>query len=91
MLITYNDMPTSWHSTHQKCKGTEHKEDLDVFHIATASAEAELYAAADAVKACLHMRYIGQELNIALDPITTLQVDATAAIGKIQGPRGGGK
>jgi len=91
MLVTYNDMPISWHSKHQKCKGTAHKEDLDLFHIATASAEAELYAAADAVKACLHLRYIGQELNIALDPITTLQVDATAAIGKIQGPRGGGK
>ena len=26
-----------------------------------------------------------------MGPIITLQVDATAAIGKIQGPRGGGK
>ena len=71
MLVTYNARPISWHSKHQKCKGTAHKEGLDLFHVATASAEAELYAAADAVKACLHLRYIGQELNIAMDPITT--------------------
>ena len=46
----YNGMPVYWHSKHQKCKGTAHQ-DLDDFHIATASAEAELYAAADAMKA----------------------------------------
>lgn len=90
-LVLYNDMPVLWYSKHQKCKGTSHQEDLDTFHIATASAEAELYAAADALKASLHLRYIGQELSIEMGAVVTLQVDATAAIGKIQGPRGGGK
>ena len=89
-VFMYSDMPVYWHSKHQKCKGTEHQ-DLDDFHIATASAEAELYAAADAMKAAQHLRYIGEELCIDMGPIITLQVDATAAIGKIQGPRGGGK
>ena len=90
-VCMYNDMPVSWYSKHQKCKGTSHKEELSTFHIATASGEAELYAAADAVKASQHLRYVGEELSIKMGRIIVMLVDATAAIGKVQGPRGGGK
>ena len=90
-VCMYNGMPVSWYSKHQKCKGTSHKEELSTFHIATASGEAELYAAADAVKASQHLRYVGEELSIKMGRIIVMLVDATAAIGKVQGPRGGGK
>ena len=84
-VCMYNDMPVSWYSKHQKCKGTSHKEELSTFHIATASGEAELYAAADAVKASQHLRYVGEELSIKMGRIIVMLVDATAAIGKVQG------
>ena len=43
-------------SKFQKCKGTSFDEDmeLDDFYISTASAEAELHAAADTLKLALH-------------------------------------
>ena len=50
-----------------------------------------MYAAADAVKASQHMRYVGEELNIKMGRMIIMLVDATAAIGKVQGPCGGGK
>ena len=75
----------------QKCKGTAHQEGLDDFHIAMSSAEAELYAAADTMKKSMHVRHLAEEMCIDMGPILTLGVDATAAIGKIQGPRGGGR
>ena len=84
-------MPVAWYSKYQKCKGTSHKEELSTFHITTASGEAELYAAATAVKALQHLQYVGEELNIKMGRIIIILMDATAAIGKVQGPHGGGK
>ena len=62
------------YSKHQKCKGTSHmyKEELSTFHIATASGEAELRAAADAVKASQPIRYVGQELKINMGRIIVM-------------------
>ena len=37
------------------------------------------------------MHHIAKELDLPVSSSIPMQVDATAAIGKIQGPRGGGK
>ena len=89
--ITLDGMPISWGSQHQKCVGTSYKERLDEAEVAQSSAEGELYAAADTLKLALHMSYVADELNIPMPSPLIMLVDATAAIGKIQGPRGGGK
>ena len=78
-------------SKYQKCKGTAYTEELSDYQIATSSAEAELHAAADTLKLALQVKHIAQELNLPVSDTIPMQVDATAAIGKIQGPRGGGK
>jgi len=89
--ITLDGMPISWGSQHQKCVGTSYKEGLDEAEVAQSSAEGELYAAADTLKLALHMSYVADELKIPMPSPLIMLVDATAAIGKIQGPRGGGK
>ena len=43
------------------------------------------------MKAALHIQYIAQEMNIIVPDTLEMNVDATAAIGKIQAPRGGGR
>lgn len=90
-LITLHGMPIAWQSQYQKCVGTAHKQGLSEEQTATASGEAELYAAADTLKAALHVSYVAEELNLPMPSPLIMHVDATAAIGKIQGPRGGGK
>ena len=91
--IKYNGMPVGWMSKFQKCKGTSFDEEmtLDDYYISTASAEAELHAAADTLKLALHIHHVAKEMNLPVPQSIPLLVDATAAIGKIQGPRGSGK
>ena len=99
-LIKYNGMPVAWISKLQKCLGTSLKPemedevdsgDLDLFEIATSSAGAELHAAADSLKLAMHIHHLAEELNIPVADTIIMKVDSTAAIGKIQGPRGSGK
>ena len=66
-------------------------EDLDAYEIATSSAGAELHAAADSLKLGLHTHHVAKELNLPVSDTIIMKVDSTAAIGKIQGPRGSGK
>ena len=99
-LIKYNGMPVGWLSRLQKCMGTSLQpdmedtfadEDLDAYEIATSSAGAELHAAADSLKLGLHTHHVAKELNLPVSDTIIMKVDSTAAIGKIQGPRGSGK
>ena len=90
-IITFNGMPIAWRSNFQKCIGTSYRSCETEAEVATSTGEAELYAAADALKAALHLHYVAQELHLDIPDLIVLQVDATAAIGKIQGPRGGGR
>ena len=64
---------------------------LDQYEIATASAESELHAAAESLRLGLHIQHIAQELGLPVQETIMMKVDSTAAIGKIQGPRGSGK
>jgi hypothetical protein len=98
--VKYNGMPTGWISRLQKCMGTSMKPEfeelfaegkLDQYEIATASAESELHAAAESLRLAMHIQHIAQELNLPVQDTIVMKVDSTAAIGKIQGPRGSGK
>ena len=98
--VNYNGMPTGWISKLQKCMGTSMKPEfeelfaegkLDEYEIATASAESELHAAAESLRLGLHIQHIAQELHLPVQETIVMKVDSTAAIGKIQGPRGSGK
>ena len=71
--------------------GTSYKEGLGEAEVAQSSAEGEPYAAADTLKLAIHQSYVAEELNIPIPSPLIMLVDATAAIGKIRGPRGGGK
>ena len=51
--------------------------------IAMSSAEAELYAAADATRAGLHIKMIAEELEITVPQVVQIGVDAQAALGFI--------
>ena len=68
--------------------GTSYKEGLNEAEVAQPSAEGELYAAAlaDTLKLALHRSYVAKELNIPMPSPLIMLVDATAAIGKVQGP-----
>ena len=99
-LIKYNGMPVGWLSKLQKCLGTSLKpdmedtfanDDIDAYEIATSSAGAELHAAADSLKLGMHIHHVAKELNLPVSDTIIMKVDSTAAIGKIQGPRGSGK
>ena len=85
VLITYNGMPITWKSFFQQCVSTNYttnsEELMDVF--ATSSAEAEVHAAADAVKEGLHLKYVADELGIPVSDKIRVGVDAGAAIGFI--------
>ena len=90
-IPTLDGMPVAWASQHQKCVGTSYKEGLDDAEMAQSSADVELYAAADTLKLALHLSDAANELNIPMPSPIIMLVDATAAIVKLQGPRGGGK
>lgn len=85
ILITYNDMPVTWKSHYQQCKGTFYDEgkDYDEYLIATSSAESEVHAAADAAKEVKHLRYVAEELELNLPKKTDIKIDAGAAMGFI--------
>ena len=89
--VMFNGMPIAWRSNYQKCVGTSFVYCNTEDQVAMASGEAELYAAADTLKLALHTHYVAQELHLRIQNVIVMKVDATAAIGKIQGPRGGGK
>ena len=98
--VNYNGMPTGWNSKLQKCMGTSmtpkfeklfEEGNLDEYEIATASAESELHAAAESLRLGLHIQHIAQELGLPVQETIMMKVDSTAAIGRIQGPRGSGK
>jgi hypothetical protein len=100
--VIYNGgMPVMWGSQWQKCKGTQcnadglpvHQgqdstevEDIDL--IATASAESELYALSDSLKAGIQINNMAQELGISSSDKVHIYVDATAAIGFANGTSG---
>lgn len=99
-IVKYNGMPVGWLSKLQKCMGTSLKpevedifanDDLDAYEVATSSAGAELHAAADSLKLGMHIHHVAKELNLPVSDTIIMKVDSTAAIGKIQGPRGSGK
>ena len=80
ILAEYDNMPVAWKSSWQQCKGTEFSEDAD---IATSSAEAETYAAADAAKLSIHLKNICEEIDIAVSKPVIIAIDAGAALGFI--------
>jgi hypothetical protein len=76
ILATYNGMPIAWESSWIKA-------------ICTSSAEAEVYAMADAVKLAQHLKWICQELHIPVSDCVPVYVDASAALsfaGNLGGP-----
>ena len=79
-------MPVTWKSFFQQCTSTKYdtaaETSQDVF--ATSSAEAEIHAAADAVKEGLHLKYTADELHIDVPDKIRIGVDAGAAIGFIR-------
>ena len=51
--------------------------------IATASAESESYAAADAAKSALHVKHYGSEMGIKMPDVVAIGIDAAAALGSL--------
>ena len=51
----------------------------------------QCHAAADSLKLGMHIHHLAKELNLPVSDTIIMKVDSTAAIGKIQGPRGSGK
>jgi hypothetical protein len=100
--VIYNGgMPVMWGSQWQKCKGTQcNLEGLPVNSkkstdtetemdlIATASAESELYAMSDSLKAAIQITNMANEMGIATPDKISIHVDATAAIGFANGTSG---
>ena len=79
-VIKYDEMPVGWKSSWQQCKGTEYDLEAD---IATSSAEAETYAAADSAKMAIHLKNICEEIDIAVSKPVVIDIDAGAALGFI--------
>jgi hypothetical protein len=67
ILVTYNGMPIFWQSAWIKA-------------VCLSSAEAEVYALAEAFKIALHLKWICQELSIPVADTVPVHCDATAAI-----------
>ena len=76
----------------QQCKSTEATEDYTPVdedadsdpHIATASADSEVHAAADAAKMGLHEKYFCEEIEIPVSKKIRIGIDAGAAMGFIE-------
>lgn len=68
IVATYNGMPILWTSAWIKA-------------VCLSSAEAEVYALAEAAKVAQHLKWICQELRIPVHDQVPIHVDASAAIG----------
>ena len=82
-------MVIDWRSAFQQCTGTGYladetcdPDDLEDL-ISTSSGEAETYAAADAAKLALHIKYLGEETGMLMPDKVTINIDAGAAMGFI--------